>query len=92
MNTIIDWLNLGGARLGGFALSTLQQSTVLTALLFALDLTLRKKVRATVRYAIWMLALLKLACRRHWPCPRERPTGCLPKRRPNFTRPPWRQS
>jgi beta-lactamase regulating signal transducer with metallopeptidase domain len=39
----------------------LMQSAVLIALLFLLDLALRKRVRATIRYAVWMLALVKLA-------------------------------
>ena len=37
------------------------QSAILIALLFALDLALRKRVRATIRYAVWILALVKLA-------------------------------
>jgi beta-lactamase regulating signal transducer with metallopeptidase domain/tetratricopeptide (TPR) repeat protein len=61
MNTIIEFMNAWGARFAGFALPMLLQSAVLIALLFALDLALRKKVRATFRYAVWMLALVKLA-------------------------------
>jgi len=61
MNAIIESLNGWGARFAGFALPMLLQSTALIILLFALDLVLRKKVRATIRYAVWMLALLKLA-------------------------------
>ena len=61
MNAMIESMNAWGARFAGFALPMLMQSAVLIALLFALDLALRKKVRATIRYAVWMLALVKLA-------------------------------
>ncbi len=61
MNTIIESLNASGARFTGFALPMLLQSAILIGLLFALDLALRKKVRSTIRYAVWMLALVKLA-------------------------------
>jgi len=61
MNAMIEFLNAWGARFGGFALPMLLQSAVLIALLAALDLALRKKVRATMRYAVWVLALVKLA-------------------------------
>jgi len=61
MNAIIESMNAWGSRFAGFALPMLLQSAVLVALLFALDLALRKRVRATIRYALWMLALVKLA-------------------------------
>jgi beta-lactamase regulating signal transducer with metallopeptidase domain/tetratricopeptide (TPR) repeat protein len=61
MNTLIESLNGWGGRFAGIALPMLLQSAVLILLLFALDLALRKKVRATIRYAVWMLALVKLA-------------------------------
>ena len=61
MNAIIESLNAWGARFAGLALPMLLQSAVLIALLFVLDSALRKRVRATIRYAVWMLALVKLA-------------------------------
>ncbi|MGD1086038.1 MAG: M56 family metallopeptidase, partial [Verrucomicrobiota bacterium] len=61
MNPMIEFLNSWGARFAGFAPPMLTQSAVLIALLLALDLALRKRVRATIRYAVWMLALVKLA-------------------------------
>jgi len=61
MNATIESLNALGARFAGFALPMLLQSAILIALLFALDLASRKKVRATIRYAVWMLLLVKLA-------------------------------
>jgi beta-lactamase regulating signal transducer with metallopeptidase domain len=60
MNSMIESLNAWGGRLDGFARPMLMQSAVLIALLFVLDLALRKRVRATIRYVVWMLALLKL--------------------------------
>src|SRR5580658_9953675 len=61
MNAIAGTLNVWGLRFAGFALPMLLQSAVLIALLFGLDFALRKKVRATIRYAVWLLALVKLA-------------------------------
>ena len=61
MNAVIEGLNAWGARFAGFALPMLLQSAVLITLLFALDLALRKRVRATLRYAVWMLVPVKLA-------------------------------
>ena len=60
MNSLIEILNLRGAQFLRFAWPMLWQSSVLIALLFGLDVALRKKVRATVRYVLWMLVLLKL--------------------------------
>src|SRR5881397_550804 len=60
MNSFIDPLNHLGARFADFALAMLVQSSLLIVLLFALDLVLRDRVRAVVRYALWMLVLIKL--------------------------------
>jgi beta-lactamase regulating signal transducer with metallopeptidase domain len=60
MNAMIESLNAWGARFAGFALPMLLQSAVLIALLLALDFVLRNRVRATIRYAFWMLVLVKL--------------------------------
>ena len=60
MNSFIDPLNYLGARFADFALAMFVQSSLLIVLLFALDLVLRNRVRAVVRYALWMLVLIKL--------------------------------
>src|SRR5262245_17622304 len=36
------------------------QSSLLIALIYVLDLALRRKVRAAVRYALWLIVLVKL--------------------------------
>jgi beta-lactamase regulating signal transducer with metallopeptidase domain len=60
MNSLMETLNHWGQPFTGFALAMLVQSAVLIALLLTVDLLLRRKVRATVRYALWMLVLVKL--------------------------------
>ena len=60
MNTVVVALNLWGARFAGFALPMLVQSGIVIVLLWAIDALLRKRVRATVRYALWILVLVKL--------------------------------
>jgi beta-lactamase regulating signal transducer with metallopeptidase domain/tetratricopeptide (TPR) repeat protein len=60
MNTLMEMLNTWGTRFAGFALPMLAQSAALIAVLYALDRLLRYRVRATVRYALWMLLLVKL--------------------------------
>ena len=57
---IIDTLNHWGARFVGFGLPMLVQSSLLIIFLFALDLLIRRKVRAVFRYGLWMLVLIKL--------------------------------
>ncbi len=61
MNTIIQFLNEWGGGFQRWATSSLLQTTILFLALLAVDLLVRKHARATVRYAIWMLMLLKLA-------------------------------
>src|SRR5438093_11058069 len=56
----IELLNYWGAGVGDFALAMLWQSSALIILLFTLDLALRRRVRAIVRYALWLLLLIKL--------------------------------
>ena len=60
MNTLLETLNLWGSRFTAFAQPMVIQSGLLIALLHVADLLLRKRVRATVRYALWMLVLVKL--------------------------------
>jgi len=60
MNSLTEALNSWGSRLSDFALPMFAQSSLLIILLFALDLGLRNRVRAAVRYALWILVLVKL--------------------------------
>jgi beta-lactamase regulating signal transducer with metallopeptidase domain/type II secretory pathway component GspD/PulD (secretin) len=60
MNLTIESLNLWGARALEFAWPVLWQSSLLIGLLFTLDFALRRRVRAAVRYALWLVVLLKL--------------------------------
>ncbi|PYM11275.1 MAG: hypothetical protein DME18_14415 [Verrucomicrobia bacterium] len=53
-------MNQLGGRFAGFALPMFLQSSLLIIVLFALDLSLRKRVRAVFRYGLWMLVLVKL--------------------------------
>jgi beta-lactamase regulating signal transducer with metallopeptidase domain len=60
MNTLIETLNRFGENTLHFAWPMLWQSSVLIAMLFAIDFALRRYVRAAVRYALWLVLLVKL--------------------------------
>src|SRR6266404_2961569 len=60
MLSLIRTLNYWGGQALPFAWPMLWQSSVLIAVLFVLDLALRAKVRAAVRYALWLVVLVKL--------------------------------
>ncbi len=60
MNAIIQTLNNCGNNFLNFAWPMLWQSSLLIAVVFAFDLTLARRVRASVRYALWMVVLVKL--------------------------------
>ena len=62
MNAIIERLNIGGASFVEFAAAMLIQSSLLIAAMLVVDLLIRrtKKVRAVVRYWLWMIVLVKL--------------------------------
>lgn len=60
MNAIIETSNAAGRAFVEFALPMLIQSSVLILILLAVDLLLRRRVRAVFRYWIWMLVLVKL--------------------------------
>jgi lipopolysaccharide transport protein LptA len=60
MNSIIESLNLRGEHVPGFAGPMLLQSTILILALFTLDFILRRKIRASIRYALWLVLLVKL--------------------------------
>ncbi|KKM73958.1 hypothetical protein LCGC14_1405140, partial [marine sediment metagenome] len=71
MNEMIEQLNSAGASFVAFALPMLIQSSLLIAVILGLDMILRKKVRAVVRYCLWMLVLVKLVL----PATLSAPTG-----------------
>ena len=60
MNTVVEILNIAGRAFVEFMLPMLIQSGVLILILLAVDVILRRKVRAVFRYWIWMLVLVKL--------------------------------
>jgi beta-lactamase regulating signal transducer with metallopeptidase domain len=60
MNTLIETLNRLGENALHFARPMLWQSSVLIAALFVADFALRQRVRAAVRYALWLVLLVKL--------------------------------
>jgi len=60
MNPLIETLNRFGQNALHFAWPMLWQSSVLIAILFIADFTLRRRVRAAVRYALWLVLLVKL--------------------------------
>lgn len=60
MNSLIEILNAGGDHAVRFAWPMLWQSSLLIGLLFALEWVWRRKVRAAVRYALWLVVLAKL--------------------------------
>jgi len=60
MGEIVNLLNAAGGAFVAFAVPMLVQSSLLIVILTLLDLVLRKRVRAVVRYWIWLLVLAKL--------------------------------
>lgn len=60
MNAIVETINSAGRTFVEFALPMLIQSSVLILILLAVDILLRRRVRAVFRYWIWMLVLVKL--------------------------------
>jgi beta-lactamase regulating signal transducer with metallopeptidase domain/uncharacterized Zn-binding protein involved in type VI secretion len=60
MGELVNLLNTAGGAFVAFAGHMLIQSSVLIVILAALDLVLRKRVKAVVRYWIWLLILAKL--------------------------------
>lgn len=60
MGELVNGLNLAGQAFVAWAGSLLIQSSLLIVILAALDLVLRKRVKAVLRYWIWLLVLAKL--------------------------------
>jgi beta-lactamase regulating signal transducer with metallopeptidase domain len=60
INACVTGLNAIGGRFCSYAGAMFLQVGVLIAVLLALDALLRRRIRATIRYWIWMLVFLKL--------------------------------
>ena len=60
MNAAIENWNRWGENFLNFAWPMLWQSSLLIVVVFALDCLLAKKIRASVRHALWIVVLLKL--------------------------------
>ncbi len=65
----IDILNRAGEYFCEYSLGILIQSSLLIVVLLVIDWLIRKRVRAVVRYCLWMLVLVKLVLP---------PTLCMP--------------
>jgi len=60
MNALLHSANLWAGHLRDWAWPMLWQSSLLIGLVWILDAALRRRVRGAVRYALWLLVLLKL--------------------------------
>jgi hypothetical protein len=60
MNSFIETLNQWGGNFLRFAWPMLWQSSLLIAVLFVFDFLFRRKLRASIRYALWLVVLVKL--------------------------------
>jgi hypothetical protein len=60
MSSLLDTLNVWADHALRFAWPMLWQSSLLIGALFALDLVLRKKLRPAVRYALWLVVVVKV--------------------------------
>ena len=60
MNFLIETLNQLGGHFLDFAWPMLWQSSLLIALVLAVDFSLARKIRASVRHALWLVVLVKL--------------------------------
>jgi len=60
MNSLLENLNQLGGIFLSFAWPMLWQSSLLIAGLFAFDFLVRRKLRASIRYALWLVVLVKL--------------------------------
>jgi beta-lactamase regulating signal transducer with metallopeptidase domain len=60
MNSFIETLNQWGNNFLSFAWPMLWQSSLLIAGLLAVDFLFRRKLRASIRYALWLVVLIKL--------------------------------
>src|ERR1039457_3616826 len=60
MTSFIETLNHWGDHFLNFAWAMLWQSSLLIAVIFVLEFALRRKIRAAIRYGLWLMVLVKL--------------------------------
>ncbi len=60
MNVLIETVNQWGRTFLSLAWPMLWQSSLLIIVLFAADFLFRRKIRAAIRYALWLVVVLKL--------------------------------
>lgn len=60
MNTVMTWLNSTGPLFCRHAFWMLLQTGILFGILWTIDRLLRRRVKASFRYALWLLILIKL--------------------------------
>ena len=60
MNSFIETLNQWGGNFLSFAWPMLWQSSLLIIVLLAFDFLFRRKLWASIRYALWLVVLVKL--------------------------------
>ena len=60
MNTFIENLNQWAGDFTRFAWPMLWQSSLLIAAVLAFEFLLRRRLRASIRYALWLVVLVKL--------------------------------
>jgi beta-lactamase regulating signal transducer with metallopeptidase domain len=60
MNSFIETLNHWGGNLLNFAWPMLWQSSLLIVVLLTFEVLFRRKIRASIRYALWLVVLVKL--------------------------------
>ncbi|HAO78723.1 MAG TPA: hypothetical protein DCQ92_07045, partial [Verrucomicrobia subdivision 3 bacterium] len=60
MNSFIETLNQCGGNFLSFAWPMLWQSSLLIVALLTFDFLFRRKLRASIRYALWLVVLVKL--------------------------------
>jgi beta-lactamase regulating signal transducer with metallopeptidase domain len=60
MNSVIETLNQWGGNFLNLAWPMLWQSSLLITLVLGLDFLLAQKIRASIRYALWLAVLVKL--------------------------------
>lgn len=60
MNSFIETLNQWGVNFLSYAWPMLWQSSLLIAALLVFDFLFRRKLRASIRYALWLVVLVKL--------------------------------
>jgi beta-lactamase regulating signal transducer with metallopeptidase domain len=60
MNSFVETLNQWGGNFSGFAWPMLWQASLLIVALLVFDFLFRRRVRASIRYGLWLIVLVKL--------------------------------